>query len=167
MAPAKGFAGRMRRCLFHRMAPELTFFHSRGVSSRILPKVSPNRSFAESNRSLFGMVPSRRFCGAHPSAGANEKAEPISWPRREGLLRRQNPAGIALFHCSRRASAKGSGERKIRFGRRAETRSGQEGTGACFGKQKALLSGPDIGLLTFSSTNLDINPSVFMPEVGF
>jgi hypothetical protein len=65
--------------------------------------------------------------------------------------------GVALFPCPRWVSAEGSGERRTGLGRSAEARSEEEGTGACFGKQKALLSGPGIGLLIFSSTNLEMN----------
>jgi hypothetical protein len=67
------------------------------------------------------------------------------------------PGGSCFFSWARWVSAEGSGEKRTGLGRSAEARSEEEGTGACFGKQKALLSGPGIGLLIFSSTNLEMN----------
>jgi hypothetical protein len=102
---------------------------------------------------VFGFLPFN-------PAGANGQAEPICWPRREGLLPAMGgtkPGGSCFFPCPRWVSAEGSGERRTGLGRSAEARSEEEGTGACFGKQKALLSGPGIGLLIFSSTNLEMN----------
>jgi hypothetical protein len=104
---------------------------------------------------VFGFLPFN-------PAGANGQAEPICWPRREGLLRRQNPAGVVFFPWARWVSAEGSGGRRTGLGRSAEARSEKKGTTACFGKQKALLPRPGIGLLIFSPTNLEMNLFYFI-----